>query len=152
MGKLIDFDLELLSLIGKDARQSSETLAKKLNVSSATVRRRLQSFYKDDLLRITGVVDPAKFGFTFSVVIAIDVEPDTLDSVIQSLVNEPKIWWASTTTGQHDIMCVARFSSPDDLSDFLVNVIGKIPGIKDSETSVCLDVKKGRYVPIVSFV
>lgn len=146
MGKSID--LELLSLLGKDARQSSEALAKQLNISSATVRRKLRSFFKNDLLRITGVIDPTKFGFTFSVVLAIDAEPDEMDSVIAALVEQPKIWWASTTTGRHDIICVARFSSPDDLSDFLVNVIGKIPGIKDSETSVCLDVKKGRYVPI----
>jgi len=145
-------DLELLSLIGKDARQNSETLAKQLKISSATVRRKLRSFLKNDQLRITGVVDPAQFGFTLSVVIAIDVETDKLESVIESLVSQPRIWWVTTTTGRYDVLMVARFSSSDDLSDFLINVIGNIEGIKDSETSVCLDVKKGRYVPLVPLV
>ena len=147
MKKSIDY--RLLSLIGEDARQNSQELAKQLNISSATVRRKLREFYKKDLLRITGVVDPLKFGFNVSVVIFIDVEADKLEAVIDDLMEQSRIWFISTTTGRFDIILVARFASTDELSDFLINVIGKIPGISNFETSICLDVRKGKYIPLV---
>jgi Lrp/AsnC family transcriptional regulator, regulator for asnA, asnC and gidA len=142
-------DLELLALLGKDARQNSDVLAKQLHISSATVRRKLREFLKKDILRISGIVDPVMLGFSMSVVIAINAEPSKVESVIERLVAEPRIWWLTTTTGRFDILLVARFSSSNELSDFLINVIEKIPGIRDTETSVCLDVRKGRYIPLL---
>ena len=147
MRKSVDY--KLLSLIAKDARQNSQELAKQLNISSATVRRKLREFYKKDLLKITGIVDPLKFGFNVSVVIFIDVEADKLEAVIDDLMEQSRIWFISTTTGRFDIILVARFASTDELSDFLINVIGKIPGISNFETSICLDVRKGKYIPLV---
>lgn len=140
-------DEQLVSLIGQDARQSSETLAKKLNVSSATVRRRLRKLIEGDLLRIVGIVDPTKFGFPLNVVIALDVVHEKMEATIEALVNLPEIRWASITTGRFDIMAIARFRSADKLSDFLTKKLGRMEGVRDIETLVCLDVKKGLYVP-----
>jgi Lrp/AsnC family transcriptional regulator for asnA, asnC and gidA len=143
------FDKQLISLMGQDARQSSEALAKKLNVSSATVRRRLRTLTRNDLLHIVGVADPANFGLPLAAVIALDVDHDRLDSAMDKLVNRPEIKWVSTTTGRFDIVAIARFPSTDSLSDFLTDELGKIEGVRDSETLVCLDVKKGRYTPLI---
>ena len=141
-------DEQLVTLVGQDARQSSETLAKKLNLSAATVRRRLRKLIRSDLLRIIGVVEPVKFGFSLSVMIALDVDHDKLEAALDVLVNKPEIRWASTTTGRFDIVALGRFRSTDSLSDFLKRDLGQINGVRDSETLVCLDVKKGRYVAL----
>ena len=66
-------DEQLIRLIGQNARQNSEILAKQLNISAATVRRKLTKFARNGLLRIVGVVDSYKFGFPQTVVIALDV-------------------------------------------------------------------------------
>ncbi len=142
------FDEQLVSLMGHDARQSSEILAKQLNVSSATVRRRLRKLIKSELLRIVGVVDPAKFGLSLHVVIALDVASDKLKAAMTALINQPEIRWVSTTTGRFDIVAIARFPSTDSLSEFLIKELGQMQGVRNSETLVCLDVKKGRYVPL----
>lgn len=42
MKKINSIDRRLIELLGKDARQNSDELAKQLNVSSATVRRKLR--------------------------------------------------------------------------------------------------------------
>lgn len=142
------FDEQLISLMGQDARQSSEALAKKLRVSSATVRRRLRKLIRNDLLHIVGVADPADFGLPLAAVIALDVDHDRLESAMDELVNRPEIKWVSTTTGRFDIVAIGRFLSTDSLSDFLTDELGKIEGVRDSETLVCLEVKKGRYTPL----
>jgi len=143
-----EIDEQLVTLVGHDARQSSELLAGKLNLSAATVRRRLRRLIQSGLLRIIGVVEPVKFGFSLSVMITLNVDHDKLESALEVLINRPEIRWASTTTGRFDIVALGRFRSTDSLSDFLKKELSQIKGVRDSETLVCLDVKKGRYVAL----
>ncbi|MFH1032161.1 MAG: NAD(P)-dependent oxidoreductase [Chloroflexota bacterium] len=75
------------SLLGKDARQNSEKLAKQLKVSSATVRRRLRKLIAGNLLHIVGIVDPVDFGFPVTAMIALDVANNKLESVVNILAN-----------------------------------------------------------------
>ena len=141
-------DEQLARLLGQNAGQNSETLAKQLNLSAATVRRRLKTLKRKDLLQVVGVVDPTKFGFPLAVMIALDVSHEKLGSAIQSLAKHPYINWVSTTTGRYDIIALARFRSTDDLSEFMLNELAGMEGLRDSETFVCLDIQKGRYRPL----
>jgi DNA-binding Lrp family transcriptional regulator len=145
MNLLDSVDRQLLMLMGRDARQSSEMLAGQLNVSAATVRRRLRRLLKKDILRIVGVADPASFGFALGVVLNLDVEQTKVDSVMEWLVNRTEVKWASTTTGRYDIIAIARFESTDHLSRFLTRDLTSLKGIKDIETLISLDVRKGRH-------
>lgn len=141
-------DEQLVRLLGQNARQNSETLAKQLNLSAATVRRRLRKLIRSKLLHIVGVIDPSKFGFPLAVVIALDIAHDKVELAIKALAKRPEIEWISTTTGRFDIIAYARFPSTDGLSDFVTKELARMEGVKDSETFICLDVKKGRYVPL----
>ncbi|MEJ2739788.1 MAG: AsnC family transcriptional regulator, partial [Dehalococcoidia bacterium] len=57
-------DTQLIQLLGQDARQDSKTLAKELNTSSATVRRRLKKLLQSGILHIIGVIDPSEVGLS----------------------------------------------------------------------------------------
>ena len=97
-------DHQLLRLLGQDARQNSETLARQLNISSATVRRRLRKLIRSGSLHIVGVVDPARFGLPLTAIIALDVAHEKLKAVMEVLVDRSEITWISTTTGRFDII------------------------------------------------
>ena len=139
-------DEQLARLLAQDGRQNSETLAKQLNLSSATVRRRLRKLIRDELVHIVGVVDPAKFGFPVAVVITLDVAHDKLESAMETLAKRPEVRLVSATTGRFDIIILARFRSNNGLSEFMTKVLAQLEGVKDSETFLCLDVKKGSLV------
>jgi len=141
-------DMQLIQLLGKDARQSSEALASQLNVSSATVRRRVKKLIKSGVLRIVAVADPAKVGLPLAVVIALRVNPESSASVVNLLTSRPEIKWVSTTTGRFDLIALARFASTDELSEFVQTDLPKIGGIRNSETFVCLRVLKPPYTQI----
>ncbi len=143
-------DKQLVRLLGQDARQNSETLARQLNVSSATVRRKLRKLIQSGSLHIVGVVDPARFGLPLTAIIALGVAHEKLKGAAEALVNRPEITWISTTTGRFDIIARGRFASTDALSDFLTDQVAMIDGVKNSETFICLDVKKGRQIPFLS--
>ena len=146
---LDSIDKQLIKLMGQDARQSSETLAKQLDLSAATVRRRLRKLIKDDLLRIVGIADPAEFGLALGVVINLDVEQSKLESVMEALINRKEIKWAATTTGRFDIIVIGRFESTEHLSSFLTKELTTMEGVKDTETLISLDVRKGRYTSLL---
>ncbi len=140
-------DEQLVRLLGQDARQNSETLAKQLKLSSATVRRRLRKLFRSDLLHIVGVIDPTKFGFPVAVVITLDVAHNKLESAMEALAKRPEVLWLSITTGRFDIIALAGFRSTNGLSEFVTKELAQLEGVRNSETFVCLDVKKGHYVP-----
>ena len=148
MSIIDSLDEQLVKLLGQDARQSSASLARKLKVSAATVRRRLRRLTQSGLLRVVGLVDPAEFGLPLVAVISLDVAQDKLESAINVLVNRPEIRWVSATTGRFDIIALARFPSTENLFEFLTKHLANMEGVKDSETFICYDVKKGSYVPL----
>jgi len=143
MNKIDSVDEQICRLLGKDARQDSETLAKQLNLSAATVRRRLSKLIHSDLLRIIGVVDPASFGFSTLVMITLDVAPDKVELAMEKLSKRPEVRFVSTITGRYDVIAIAWFRSTESLSEFLTKELPKLEGIRDGETSLCLKVKKG---------
>lgn len=145
MSRLDSIDKQLVRLMGQDAGQNSEALAGKLDISAASVRRRIRRLIKNDLLRIVGIADPAELGFALGVVINLDVEQNKLESVIEWLINRTEIKWTATTTGRFDIIAIGRFETTGHLSNFLTKDLTELEGIKDTETLISLDVRKGRY-------
>jgi Lrp/AsnC family transcriptional regulator for asnA, asnC and gidA len=148
MNKINSMDEKLIRLLGRNAQQNSETLAKQLNVSAATVRRKLKRLIQSDLLRIVGVANPDKFGYPMGVVITLDMEHDKIEEAMKVLAKRPEIGWLSSTTGRYDIIAVAGFSSTEGLSHFLTRELSKLEGLRGSETFVVLDNKKGHFIPI----
>lgn len=141
-------DEKIINVLKENARQSSEKLAKKLNVSPTTVRRRLKKLTRSGAVRMVALVDPSKAGLSLLTIIAFDISHDSLDSAIQLLNEQPEVKWISTTTGRFDILVEAAFHSTTELSDFLQKKMSVLKGLKDTETFVCLEVKKGRYISL----
>jgi len=141
-------DEKLINVLKENARQSSEKLAKKLNVSPTTVRRRLKKLMRTGAVRMAALVEPSKAGISLLTIIAFDIAHDSLESAVQVLSEQSEVKWISTTTGRFDIMVEAAFHSTEDLSDFLQNKLSGLKGLKDTETFVCLEVKKGKYITL----
>ena len=139
-------DEQLITLLGQDARQSSEALARQLGLSAATIRRRLKKLLKSGVIRTIALVDPAKSGFPLTAIIAFDVAHDKLQSTTKMLAEKLEIRWVASTTGRFDIIALARFHSTNELSDFLQNQVSNIEGLHDTETFICLNVNKGSYM------
>ena len=147
MNKLTPIDQELIRLLEKDALQTSEVLARQLHLSSATVRRRLKVLKQSGVIRITALVDPEKMGVPVIAIIAMNVMRDKLESAVQLLASKPEIRFLSSTTGRFDIITCAWFHSTEELTHFVQQDLAKVPGLQDSETFICLQVSKGRYIP-----
>jgi len=136
---------QILRLLGEDARQSSAVLARKLGVSAATVRRRVNRLAKTEVLRVSGVVDPVKLGFHFIVIIAFDVQHGKVRAAMQLLAGRPEVKFVSSTTGRFDVIVIAWFPSAEGLSDFMRVHVASIEGLRNAEIFVCL--RTGKRLP-----
>ena len=135
-------DEQLMHLLEGNARQSSEKLAKQLNVSSATIRRRLKRLIGSNVLHIVAYRDPSMVGLPVVAVVGFNIDHSLLDSAMQVICSYPEVILACTTTGRFDAFALVRFSSNDELSSFLRKEMTKVEGIKDSETFICLHIEK----------
>jgi DNA-binding Lrp family transcriptional regulator len=141
-------DEKIIRLLSKDTRQSSRKLAKQLKVSASTVRSRLRRLVKNDYLHFIIAIDPFKAGLPVIAQILLDVRQDKIQQTLEALVNFPEINYVSSTTGRFDVIIFGCFASHHDLAIFLQNQLGRMEGVRDSETLICLDIKKGQFVPI----
>ena len=141
-------DEKIIQLLSRDAWQSSESLAKEINVSSATVRRRIKKLVKSGTLHVGAFVDPVKIGQPLAAVIALGVPHDKVEKVAQQLSARPEVKWVSSMTGRFDILVLLRLSSTDELANFVQKELPKLDAIKSSETFICLHIHKGYYTPL----
>jgi len=80
MDRLDKTDRAIIACLQYDGRMPFTTIAKRLGISQATVRKR-----DDGTLQVVGVVDPHLLGLRSTAIVGIVVEPARLDSVARSL-------------------------------------------------------------------
>ena len=143
-----ELDYKLIKELLRNADISNTALSSKFSVSEKTIRRRIK--YLVDLGTINRVItiDPVKLGYDVRAFIILEVELNSLDSVISSLRDFPNIDFVSTCTGQIDILLGAWFRTSREMADFVKSRLSKIAGIRRTQTIVVLDTKQNKAAPI----
>ena len=102
-------DEQILLLFQHDPRQSSNSIAKKVNVSSATVRRRLKRLFDSNEVKVVAYRDPVKAGLPVAALIGFNIDHNFLDEVADKLIQLPEVEWFCATTGRFDGFALLRF-------------------------------------------
>ncbi|WP_129661518.1 Lrp/AsnC family transcriptional regulator [Rothia uropygialis] len=138
MAKTSDLDRRLIAALRKDGRASIAALAQELDVSRATVTKRIDS------LSARGII----VGFSVRVrdyaeasqvraISLIEVEGRTTDHVIDELRGLPEILALHTTNGGWDLVAELQCVDLQDFDAVLKSIRG-ISGVVNSETSLLL--------------
>ena len=94
------------------------------------------------VIHVNVSLDPVKMGLTTEAIIGLEVDPDKMDPVCASLADFDEIGYVTLTTGAMDVFAWGRFSSTESLGLFLRSKGGKIPGVRRTETYMCISVRK----------
>jgi len=131
-------DQQLLALLRVDARTSTATLAKKLDVSRGTVSNRLARLEKAQVIvGYTVKVRPDARPEEIKAWMSIAVEGDKTREVVRTLLGEPAIASLHDTNGRWDLLAQVHAPSIAKLSEVLERIRG-IKGIETTETSIHL--------------
>ena len=138
-------DCDIIKMLQKDGRLSNTTIAKKLGVSEATVRTRLNRLVNEEYIQIVAVGNPIKLGFDIVGMIRFEIDLSKVDSIIRELKKLKPIWFIVQTTGNIDIHAEFNIRSLYELKELITKKINKIDGIIRTDTALILDYAKREY-------
>lgn len=143
-----ELDMDIIGILQRDGRTSNASMARDLEVSEGTIRRRLKSLVDDETVQILAVVEPSKMGYSTEAIIALQVDLEKIENVGDALSKLPEVMSVSVTAGSFDLFAFVALPSPENLHNFLMGKVGGIQGIRRTETFVTMSVKKRVLIPI----
>ena len=123
---------------------SYAAIAKRIELSEAAVRQRVQKLLDDGVVQIVGVTDPTVMGFQRWAMIGIVVEGD-VRTVSDALVAVAAIDYVVLTAGRFDILVEVVAEDDEQLLSLLNDTIRAVPGVRSTETFVYLRLAKQTY-------
>ena len=138
-------DCELIQLLQQDGRIPNTVLAKKIGISEATVRTRLNRLIQDEVIQIVAVSNPMKLGFEIVGIIRIHVDIHKIDHITRELKKLDALWFIVHTTGGTGIDAEFVVKDIQELNELIFDKINRIDGVNQTETSLILKYVKRNY-------
>jgi Lrp/AsnC family transcriptional regulator for asnA, asnC and gidA len=134
----------IVEQLQQDGRRSYAEIGKKVGLSEAAVRQRVQRLQESGVLQIVAVTDPMQLGFYRQAMIGIRVAGDTTQ-VAEELGRIPAVDYVVLTAGSFDILAEVVCENDDDLIELLNRRIRGLEGVQSTETFVYLRLQKQYY-------
>ena len=140
MAKVDDLDLKLLSELKKDGSISIPLLAKKLDINASVLYSRIKRLIKKKMItKFTIDIDETQLGFGVKAYVGINRDPKLKAQIHENLLKISEIDRIIEVTGRFDLMVGALSEDLEQLHAIVVDKIGKIDGILNTETFVELE-------------
>ena len=111
---------QIVEMLQEDGRAAYSSIAKKLNVSEATVRARVGRMRKSNLIHFITVANPMALGYTAWAMLGINVSQNaSADDVAQMFRDCHEVVYVMRVASRFDLLAEIVCETPDDLRDFL---------------------------------
>lgn len=141
---LDDVNKHIIDQLQQDGRMSYAALAKKIGLSEAAARQRVQRMLDAGMMQIVAVTDPLTLGFHRQVMIGMKVEGD-MRAVAEKVAQIPEVDYVVICAGSYDILAELVCTDDEHLLGLLNEKIRTIDGVASTETYVYLKLAKQTY-------
>ncbi len=139
-------DKKILRILLEDSRLSYRQIAKRIDVSVATVMNRINNLEKNKIIKnYTTIVDYEKIGYDIEVIFEVRIAKGRLFEVEEKIAGHPNVFAVYDITGDFDAAILARFQSRRQMDAFLKK-LQKFPFVERTLTKVILNTIKEKYV------
>lgn len=143
--QLDDLDIQIVQILHKDGRMAFTEIAKRVGVSEATIRNRVQRLLESSAIKIQAYLNPDKLGFRQIALIDVKLtDLVTAQRVAQELVTVDSISYVAFVTGDYDLFLEVTYDSNETLLNFLAELRAK-PEVLDTRTTTVLKLLKTQY-------
>jgi len=133
--KLDQTDWKIIALLNEDGRLPSAEIARKLgDVSARTVKNRIDALVENEIIKIRSIVNPDSIGYSVLADVFVETEPGKVREVAADLAENPQISYIVCATGDTDIIVSVRARTIEELYAFIIEVIGKTPGVRQTQS------------------
>ncbi len=130
-------DWEIITLLNDDGRMPSAEIARRLgSVSARTVTNRIHILTKLGIINVRAVVNPLKVGYSVLADVLIEADPGRVREVAERAAEYPQISYVACATGESDVSITLRVRDNQELFDFVTEVLGKIPGVRRTQSYI----------------
>ena len=115
-----EMDRKIIRALNANARKSFREIAKELGTSATAVIhgvKRLEA--AGTISGYIPVVDPARFGYDLTVVVALAINQGKLLAAQRQIAKDPHVAVVFDVTGEWDSLVIAHFRGREDLNTFL---------------------------------
>ncbi len=135
--KLDQLDKEIIDLLTKDGRMSSAEIARAIGtVSERSVRYRLERLLEENVIRVTAVPVPQSLDYAIVADVFIEVETGQVLEIARKIASYDLVSYVACSTGEADISIQIIAPNNRELYEFVTGVLGKIPGVRKTTTSM----------------
>jgi Lrp/AsnC family transcriptional regulator, regulator for asnA, asnC and gidA len=144
-------DLQILSLLMKDASMPYTDIAKKISVSGGTVHVRMKKMEEMGVVKGSQLnIDYSKLGYDITSFIGIYLEKSSFyDQAAKDLLKIPEVVNVHYTTGNYSMFVKIVCRDTKHLREVLHDKIQKVYGIQRTETLISLEETVNRNIPLI---
>ena len=129
--------MKILTELTRDASISVPQLSKNLNINSSVLYSRIKRLSKRNLIKkFTIVVNENMLGLNIKATVGINRDPKRKENIHHELLMIPEVRSLSEVTGRFDMIVNINASTLEELHNIVIERIGKIDGIQNTETFV----------------
>ncbi len=131
-------DLRIIRSLSRDARKPYKTIARELDVSDATVRKRIHKMLEEGIIKqFNLLLDYHKLGRIIKAFIGLRINPQFLKQIVEHFKENPDIQVLYRTTGNVDLFVEVIFKDMEELNAFLETEL-TVDGITGTEVTVVI--------------
>lgn len=135
-------DKKILAVMLENSRLSYRQIAKKINVSAATVMNRIKKLENNSvIINYSGKINHSKLGFDITAIIEVKIQKGKDETVYNLLKISPHIILLYSITGPYDVLAVTKFRNREELNKF-IEKLAENENIEDTHTKYVLDILK----------
>ena len=132
-----DLDMKLLYELTLDGSISVPILSKKLEINASVLYSRIKRLMKKKLIKkFTVEIDESLLGIGVKATIGINRDPKLKEAIHKKFMETSEVVSISEVTGRFDIMVKIHAKNLEALHSVVIEKIGKIDGIQNTETFV----------------
>ena len=137
MHRFDELDMKLLYELTTDGSISVPTLSKKLGINASVLYSRIKRLMKKKLIKkFTIEIDDSLLGIGVKASVGINRDPKFKDSIYKQFMNTAEVVSISEITGRFDVMIQVYAKNLESLHSVVIDKIGKVEGIQNTETFV----------------
>ena len=142
-------DLQILRCLQEDARQTTQELAAKVNLSTTPVFERLKRLEREGYIRqYVAILDAEKLDLGFEVFCSVKLKQMTRDvarAFTRTIRKIPQVAECYNISGEYDYLLKIRARNMKEYNEFIIETLGTIDSIGSVQSSFVMDEIKHSY-------
>ena len=146
MYKIDKTDYEIIKLLKLDGRMRASEIARQLGEKSErAVRYRIDRLVEHGIISLTALVQPRGLGLVVVADVLLETDADSIMDVAKTAASYDFVSYVACSIGETDISLQVLAENTSEVYKLVTEVIGKIPGVRKTTTSIVPIVVKEIY-------